>query len=333
MHYRFPIFRWHGFIVLCVAAALNSGSAFNPQSAMRNPQSEEPNELGKVLILEYHLIQPEETRWGRSIAHFKQDLDLLYRSGYRPVGMGDYVSGKMALPAGARPVIFTFDDSSPGQFRYLVREGKRDIDPDCAVGMLIDFHKKHPDFGLKGIFFVLPEAKEPHKLFGQPEYEAEKLRQLVALGFEIGNHTLWHANLSKYDAQTVQKQLALAVKEIGTMVPGYVPRALALPLGMFPKDHRLAVQGAYNGTAYRNDAILEVAGGPVPSPFSRNRDLEDLTRIQVTGRELEGWVKRLQEGPGGGYVSDGKEDTVTFPRALASEANSSRFPDLHFVSY
>jgi len=332
MCHRSPVVRVLGLTALCFAAALGSGLGFSPQSAMRSPHAAGPNELGKVPILEYHLIQPEETRWGRSITHFREDLELLYRSGYRPVGMGDYISGKMALPEGTRPVIFTFDDSSEGQFRYLARNGRREIDSDCAVGILMDFHKKHPDFGLKAIFFVLPEAKEPHKLFGQPEYEAEKLRQLVALGFEIGNHTLWHATLSKYDAQTVQKQLALAVKEISTMVPGYVPHVLALPLGVYPKDPNLAVRGSYKGVSYQNDAILEVAGGAAPSPFSRKRDLEHLHRIQVTGRELEVWVKRLQAGEGG-YISDGKDDTVTYPLALAADANPSRFPGLHFVSY
>ncbi len=322
-----------GLALLFIAMAIGIGLASNPHSAIRNPQSEGANELGKVLILEYHLIQPEETRWGRSTARFRQDLDILYQAGYRPVGMSEYVSGKMALPQGTRPAIFTFDDSSPGQFRYLIRDGKPEIDPDCAVGMLTDFHKKHADFKLRGIFFVLTGAKEPHKLFGQPEYEAEKLRQLVALGFEIGNHTLWHADLKKYDAQTVQKQLAVPVKEIGAMVPGYVPHALALPFGNYPKDPGLAVKGSFNGTSYFNEAILRVTGGPAPSPFSRNRDLERLPRIQVTGKELEFWVKRLQERPDERYSSDGKEDTVSFPRALAQEANSSRFPGMHFVPY
>jgi hypothetical protein len=42
------------------------------------PQTSVPaNELGRFLILEYHLIQDQETRWGRSFSNFKQDLELL----------------------------------------------------------------------------------------------------------------------------------------------------------------------------------------------------------------------------------------------------------------
>ena len=326
--------RWLGLAFFCLSAAAGSGVALSPNLETRTPQAERPNELGKVLILEYHLIEPEEKgQWYRSIANFRQDLELLYSAGYRPVGMNDYVSGRMGLPAGTRPVIFTFDDSSPGQLRYVVSNGKPEIDPDCAVGMLMAFHSRHPDFGLKGIFFVLTAAKEPHKLFGQPEYEADKLRKLVALGFEIGNHTQWHADLKKYDAKTVQKQLAMPVKEIGAMVPGYVPHALALPFGNYPKDPGLAVKGSFNGISYLNEAILRVSGGPAPSPFSRSRDLQRLPRIQVTGKELQRWIKLLHERPGELYSSDGKEDTVSFPRELAPEANTSRFAALHFVSY
>jgi hypothetical protein len=50
----------------------------------------------------------------------------------------------------------------------------------------MEFHRLHPDFDPKAVFYVLPEAKQPHKLFGQPEYEIEKLRFLAEHGFEIG---------------------------------------------------------------------------------------------------------------------------------------------------
>ncbi len=286
-----------------------------------------PNELGKVLILEYHLIQPQETRWGRSTENFRQDLELLYRSGYRPIGMAEYISGRIPIPLGTKPVVFTFDDSSPGQFRYLEESGKRSIDPECAVGMMLSFNRQHPDFRLRGIFFVLPGAAEPHKLFGQPQYETDKLRELVSLGFEIGNHTLWHANLGKYDSQVVQKQLAMAVRDISSRVPGYVPHALALPLGIYPKDRALAVSGTSGGVSYRNDAILLVAGGAAPSPFSIHRDLRALPRLQVTGNALVSAIRHLTDSEV--FISDGREDTVTIPRELEPQFDRAGFSGFH----
>jgi len=299
---------------------------------VRPAPSGKPNELGKVLILEYHLIEAESGRWARSVVQFRRDLELLYNSGYRTLAISDYIQGKIDLPAGTRPVIFTFDDSSPGQFRYLVRNGKKEIDPDCAVGILMDFARRHPDFGMKAIFFVLPGAKEPHKLFGQPGYETQKLRELAALGFEIGNHTLWHANLKQYDAPVVQKQLALAVAAVDAAVTGYKVHILALPFGAYPRDLAWAVGGSYGGVSYHNDAILGVAGGPAPSPFSSNWDPLHLPRIQVVGLDLQGWIRYFERHPGEIFTSDGKADTVTFPAGLQS-GYCARFKALRVVAY
>src|SRR6267142_119928 len=104
----------------------------NPAHSDERVAAPSPNELGKVMILEYHLIEAEESRWGRSVENFRADLIRLYQEGYRTISLGEYIDGRIAIPAGTRPVILTFDDSSPGQFRYLVRDGEKKIDPDCA---------------------------------------------------------------------------------------------------------------------------------------------------------------------------------------------------------
>jgi peptidoglycan/xylan/chitin deacetylase (PgdA/CDA1 family) len=291
-----------------------------------------PNELGKIPILEYHLIQPEKSVWARTAGEFKQDLESLYSSGYRAIALNDYIQGKINIPAGTHPVIFTFDDSSPGQFRYLVRNGKREIDSDCAVGIFLEFRRRHRDFGMHATFFVLTGAKEPHKLFGQPEYESDKLKELVALGFEIGNHTLWHAQLNKYSANVVRDQLATAVKNIQAILPGYNVRTLALPYGIYPKDINLAVEGTYRGAAYHNDAILRVSGGPALSPFNSGWDPLHLPRIQA-GSGIQRMVNEFKNHPDEVFVSDGKPDTVTYPAGLKREINLYRFKTLRYVSY
>ncbi len=316
-----------GFICLAGCVLL---SFRRPVSGQTGPK---PNELGRIPILEYHLIEDKDTRWARSVQSFRHDLEQLYQSGYRTLSVGDYIDGRIAIPAGTHPMVITFDDSSPGQFRYLVQDGKKKIDPNCAIGIMIDFARRHPDFGRKAIFFVLPGAAEPHRLFGQPEYEGEKLRELVSLGFEIGNHTLWHANLAKYDSLTVRKQLALAVQAIQKFVPGYHIRALSLPFGAFPKEFNLAVEGSYAGVAYHNEAVMLVSGPPAFSPFNKKCDLLHLPRIQVTGDALKYWLNRLAEHPEEVFTSDGNPDTVTFPRNLEEEFNARKFPGLRPVGY
>ena len=292
------------------------------------PVHVQANELGKIPVLEYHLVQPNETRWGRSTVNFRRDLQTLYDEGFRPISVKDFVEGKIDLPAGRKPLILTFDDSSEGQMRYLTDGRGPRIDPDCAVGILLEFHKQHPDFPLKAIFFVLPEAKEPHKLFGQPEFEKQKLNELVRLGFELGNHTLWHANLAKYSGAVVQKQLALAQDEVGRLVPGYRLTALSLPLGEWPRDPSLAISGTYNGIAYHHQAVFLVSGGPARSPFDSGCQFTKLPRIQVTGGELLYWLKYFHAHPDEVFISDGDPARVTLPAALLARFAKSRYPNL-----
>jgi hypothetical protein len=277
------------------------------------------NELGTIPILQYHIIGDEDGRWERSAESFRRDLEKLYAAGYRPIALADLLDNRIDLPAGTSPVIFSFDDSSPGQFRYIERDGQLVIDPDSAVGMLEEFHARHPDWELRGVFSVLPEAEQPHKLFGQPEYEEKKLQYLVERGFEIANHTWWHQRLDIVDDEEVQRQLAFAVRDIEKRVPGYRVRAFTLPLGLWPENEQLAVEGSYEGFSYRHDAILLVGSEPAPSPNHREYDPLALPRVQVFEDNLDRWLRYLDQNPDERYVSDGNPGTVAFPRHLENQ--------------
>jgi len=272
------------------------------------------NELGRVMILEYHKIDHPEGRWTRTPGNFRADLQRLWEKGYRPVALNDLLDGKINVPAGTTPVVLTFDDSSPGQFRYLEKNGAVEVDPDSAVGILEAFAREHPEFGLKATFYVLPAADPPNRLFNQPAYEGQKLQYLASRGFEIGNHTLWHANLSHYGEETVRKQLAEAQERIARYVPGYRLRTLALPMGAYPREIGWAVRGSVNGVTYQHDAILQVAGGAAPSRFSKSFDALRLPRIQAVESEISYWLGYFDKHPEARFVSDGDPLTVTVPK-------------------
>ena len=272
-----------------------------------------PNELGRVMILEYHKIDRPEERWTRTPENFRRDLEMLYARGYRLVGLNDLVDRRIAVPAGTTPVVLTFDDSSPGQFRYLDRNGTPEIDPNSAVGILEAFTRERPDFGRAATFFVLPGAASPNRLFDQPAHEGRKLRYLASRGYEIGNHTLWHANLGKYGETVVRAQLAQAQQWVRRHVPDYRMRALALPHGVYPQELRWALEGTAKGETYRHDAIVMVAGGAAPSPFSRRFDPVRLPRIQAVQRELTAWLEHFARHPEDRFVSDGDPGAVTVP--------------------
>lgn len=164
-------------------------SANNPEAGEATPEEIQQdakkagaNELGQVPVFVYHLIDKEETRWSRTPENFRRDLLELYDRNYVLVSLNDYVNGNINIPAGKSPAVITFDDGTPGQFRLLEKEnGETAPDPDCAVGILMDFGEKHPGFGHTATFFLNDEP------FGQPEYRQKKLQMLNQLGFEIGN--------------------------------------------------------------------------------------------------------------------------------------------------
>jgi peptidoglycan/xylan/chitin deacetylase (PgdA/CDA1 family) len=216
-------------------------------------------------------------------------------------------------------VVLTFDDSSPGHLRFLKHDGRLEVDAECAVGILESFARAHPASGLKATFYVLPGAAQPHRLFGQPEYEAEKLRYVVERGFEIGNHALWHADLSRYPERTVTRQLALAQQRIQQAVPGYRIRTLALPMGNYPERLEWAIRGRAEGMSYEHDGILMVTGGPAPSPFSRRFDAYRMPRIQAIESEIAYWMRYFERHPEEGFVSDGDPKAVTVARSRGRE--------------
>jgi peptidoglycan/xylan/chitin deacetylase (PgdA/CDA1 family) len=308
-------------LALALVLAVPAGAAAQAPARAATPPapapgSSAPNELGRVMILEYHKIDYPEERWTRTPENFRRDLEGLYRRGYRLQALNDLLDGRITVPAGTTPVVLTFDDSSPGQFKYLEQNGKLEIDPRSGIGILEAFIAEHPDFGRAATFFVLPGASKPNRLFNQPEHEGRKLQFLVSRGYEIGNHTLWHANLGKYDEATVRNQIAEAQVWIQRHVPDYRTRTLALPHGVYPKDVGWALRGTAKGTAYQIDGILMVAGGAAPSPFSRTFDPVRLPRIQAVEKDLSYWIEHFDKNPGDRLVSDGDPATIAVPGAL-----------------
>lgn len=305
-----------------IASATASPLAAHDPASVGPTTSLPPNELGRVPILEYHIVGDSAGRWARRRDDFERDLQMLYERGYRPVTVAELVDGALDLPAGTSPVVFTFDDSSPSQFRYIERDGQLEIDSTSVVGIWLRFTHAHPGWRNRATFCLLPAATHGHAFFGdkgiqgqQTAWRFRKLQFLAAQGFELCNHTLWHANLAKYDDAKVQEQIARGVLAIDSAVPGYRVRSFALPLGVWPTNRALAKAGSWTDPRTRRevrydfDAILEVAGVANPAPNSPDFDPLSLDRLQMPGTDLARTLDRL-EAAGTRYVSDGKPGRV-----------------------
>lgn len=279
------------------------------------------NENGRIMILMYHKFaetNPNNDEWTRTFAEFKNDLKLLYENNYRPISLTDYVEGNINVPYGMTPVILTFDDAHAGQMSFNKDEnGNLVIKEKTAVAILEQFNREHPDFELKGTFYISSE-----NFFGWTGKTSERLQYLVDLGFELGNRTKTSYYLGNAKtAEKVQEEVGGLAKFVDEYLPGYKIDSLSLPGGSNTKSFKeYLYKGNYEGYEYENKSVVSIYNSfAARSPIDNERNLTNLPRIKVADetRGLDYWVKYYKEHPEEKFVSDG--DVLTFVINKADE--------------
>ncbi|MEP6733817.1 MAG: polysaccharide deacetylase family protein [bacterium] len=285
------------------------------------PTAAAANQLGRIPVLEYHVIAGDKnTLYTRTAASYRADLEEAYKRGYRPITIAQMLDKDFRdVPAGMSPVVFVFDDASDSQFRYVEQNGKLEIDPTSAVGIWQDFAKTHAGWKNRGVFCMLNGGAAGHNFFGdgpkwggqKKEWRFQKVKWLADQGFELCDHTLWHAMLNKYSDAVVQEQIARNQMGIDSAVPGYKIRTLALPYGLWPKNRPLAWQGSWTDPktkqthSYKFDAVLEVSGGAAVSPYDPKFNPKSINRIEAVGDDVRKQLARL-DSTKGRFVVGGK---------------------------
>jgi hypothetical protein len=302
----------------------------------------QPNELGRIPILEYHAIGgppefpngPLYDSQGLNIAPdtFRRQLKLMYAAGWFPINMRDALSAHIDVPRGKIPVVLTFDDARPSQFRYRA-DGT--LDPNCAVGILEAFHAAHPDWPRRATFYVLPESAWNGVPFDQDGLETKKLRQLARWGYEIGNHSTSHRSMANMDAKTLRWEMAACVRYLKARVPGVSIDTMALPYGIAPRNPALwdcLLHGTQGGTTYHNRCILLAVGDPAYPPTHIKFDPKQVMRVLAAPDNIEMWIQWLKPGqPLEPFVSDGNPNTVTVPQSHLNELNRSRLDGARLI--
>lgn len=174
---------------------------------------------GRIPILEYHIIRspmvetnffqkgylPDIKKIRRYVVdsdEFREQLRLLYQNQFRNISLDEYLSlakgekkDLSRVPPNSKLFVLTFDDAGIGQFDFIGTNyrGEPEVDPDCAVGIMIDFARSHPEFKLNAAFNI-DFSDIP---FQDARTVTKKFNMLLDLGFEIVNHTKSHAALSK----------------------------------------------------------------------------------------------------------------------------------------
>ena len=310
------------------AKSATAGSAPTTQAAALGPMTPQKaraigaNELGKIPVLMYHKIGLPEARYTRSPQRFTQDIEALKAAGFLPINVRDLVRGTIDVPAGKSPVVITFDDSSPNQFR-LLDDGR--VDPQSAVGIM----QREADKGgwaARASFYCLLEVQPPvNILFGQPDLRTQKLQQLVAWGYEVGSHTVSHLDLRRASAKESRKQLVQSQQQLDERIGnGYQVETLAVPFGSFPKNDAVLKQGTWNGESYKYAGALAVGGGSSPSPFSTAFRPYHIPRIEMSAKDssLKPMLDSFAEHPELRYISDGDPMAISAPKAGSQDLGS-----------
>jgi peptidoglycan/xylan/chitin deacetylase (PgdA/CDA1 family) len=274
------------------------------------------NELGQIPVLMYHrIVKKPQIPLDRSVTEFREEITKLATSGYVPITAAEFAGGRIDVPAGRHPVVLTFDASTPGHFGL---DAQGDPLPDTVVAILMETARRHPGFRPVATFYLNRE------LFGMGVgmggRTAEGLKWLIRHGFELGNHTMTHADLSRLPKAGVQKAISDIEGRIVSLA-GIHTTTLAYPYGGEPKNRAWAEAKA---GSYRFNGIFLARGQPSESPFSKDFDRTRIPRVRSEGKIAEGgcrrfcstaWLEWLDKHPAERYISDGDPHTVTFPRA------------------
>ncbi|MGC4107794.1 MAG: SH3 domain-containing protein [Thermomicrobiales bacterium] len=288
------------------------------------------NELGVVPVLMYHTFTSDSanvTEWTRTFDGFRQQLQDLYDLGFTTISMRDLLENTIDVPLGRHPIVLTFDDASASQF-LIDEQADGSITPraNSAVGVLESFFADHPDFGHSAFFAVVPNYcfadADIDELNSYDSCQA-KLDWLSGHGYEIGNHTLDHEDLSTVDVEEFVHQVGGTAAWIDEHVsgPANLSGVLVLPYGGRPApgsavDQVMNGWFRYGGEDYHLDAIVDVAGGPMYSPSSTWFNPGKISRINSDPDSFDYLVKAVSGGEMLLYTSDGNPDTVTIPNPI-----------------
>ncbi|MCL2741351.1 MAG: polysaccharide deacetylase [Oscillospiraceae bacterium] len=310
-----------------------SGEDGSPPSARPTPpeidlEAVKPNESGFIMVVMFHKFAesftPTQADPGEYIMTFDAFRDLLhtlYDRDYRLISMSDYLNNHIDVPAGCVPIVFTFDDATSSQFSLIRNgEGELEVDPNTAVGILLEFNETHPDFGVKGLISVCMKMG----IFSGIGTVTEKLAILTGLGFEIGNHTTNHTVLSGVNDKAVLQQLlgenqAMVNDALGS----YDMEVFTLPQGaMPPRDIReYLYKGWYETTSYEHKGVLLVGADPARPPghvdYSREIPRVRASGVKLVDYDLTYYLDLLLRSSE--YVSDGDPYTVTVPANKADK--------------
>lgn len=302
-----------------------------------------PNEAGDIPVIMFHnfieAYQPDtEKDYTTTFGEFEALLQTLYDQGFRLISMQDFIDCNVSVPAGTMPMVFTFDDGTSGQFNLIKENGSLKVNPRSAVGIMMAFNQKHPDFGLKGIFYV--NMDKANKTFEGEGTLRERFELLQGMGFELGTHTWGHVDYKKKNtAQEIQESLGKNQEKAEEILPGLRFYSLALPYGSRPVNESLRPylkDGSYNGMEYHHETIMAVGANPSVPSISKKYNSLYVSRIRAQGRvavdaDLTWWLPKMTSDRM--FISDGDPKTIVIPAGKVDRVDEGKLADKRLITY
>lgn len=303
----------------------------------------QPNESGEIPIIMFHRFLEEydgkDKEYTTTFREFEALLEDLYNRGFRLISMKDFIECNIDVPAGTMPMVFTFDDGTPGQFSLIEENGTLKVNPKSAVGILMAFNEKHPDFGLKGIFYVNMDIGD--NTFKGAGTLKDRFEFLLEHGFELGTHTWGHINYKTQakSAEDVINSLGKNQKAAYGILPDLEFYSLALPYGSLPQSDALKAylrEGTYEDIHYRHQSIMAVGSNPSKPSISPDYNPDYVPRIRSQGMEpvlqdLTWWLSKMTSDRM--FVSDGDPSTIVVPEGRKDRVDTSKLNGKTLITY
>ncbi len=279
-----------------------------------DPEVIKPNELGHIMVVMYHGIM-DNPPYHRTKEEFTKDLQTMYDLGYRLITLDEYLTGRIKTEPGMTPIHLTFDDGLDTTFALKKTADGFTVDENTAIGILEDFCKEHPDFGHGASLYF----HDTENNFGDVGTDKDRFDWLLEHGYELGNHTATHDNLSTLTEPEVIKEVGRVEKYVESLYPDMKLRVLTYPFGATPDDafYQSALKGEYEGTTY--DYEIGLREGP-SGPFRpiTHKDFQRYNAPRVRGSEGENgdlywYFDYYEENPSFKFVSDGYPDAMYIP--------------------
>lgn len=286
------------------------------------------DESGNIPVMMYHHIvdmkdsdteftggNVDASGYSRTTESFKRDLEKFYNEGYRMIPLVDYINGIIDVEYGKSPIVLTFDDGNADNIKVtgLDSGGNIIIDPNSAVGILESFKSKYPDYNVTATFFL------HNALFNQPKYNEKILKWLIDNGYDIGNHSYGHANLTDLSNDETSQQIAKQYNNLEKYINNKYVNIVALPFGSpFDRDasnYNYILNSSFEGKEYKTESTLRVGWEADYSPFHINFDKTYIKRVRAydnNGKEFDitSVFESLNKYK---YISDGKVNVITVP--------------------